>query len=278
MEIPMVDCPSRSLSKSKLDRSRDSVVGRNFSPRRFSVEPIIQAVVMAGGKGTRLHPYSANFPKPLMPLNDMPILELLLRRFKIAGVTDVILAVRHLRHLIEAYFGDGSALGLNIRYTGEEHPLGTAGALGSMIDDLDGDFFVTNGDLLTNIDLKSMVRQHREIGSDATLSVFDRHVSLEFGVIEMDEEGRLNAFHEKPQNDYLISMGLYLLKRDAIRPYLKTNEYLDMPDLLMKLKAAGKDVRCYHEDCVWLDIGRPDDFALAQKMFEENRALFLGPN
>ena len=110
-----------------------------------------QAVIMAGGKGTRLHPYSALFPKPLMPLGDMPVLELLLRRMKKAGVTDVILAVNHLGHLIKAFFGNGSELGLRISYCNEDRPLGTAGALANMIDDLDETFLVANGDLLTTM-------------------------------------------------------------------------------------------------------------------------------
>lgn len=243
-----------------------------------AARPILRAVVMAGGKGTRLYPYSAHFPKPLIPLDDMPILELLLRRLKMAGVTEVILAVGHLRHLIEAYFGDGASLGLNIRYKGEAHPLGTAGALSAMIDDLDGDFFVTNGDLLTTLDLDGMMRQHRETGADACVGVFQRNVKLEFGLVEVDGERRLTAYYEKPLNSYLVSMGIYILNADAVRPHLQPNAYLDMPELLWRMKTAGKDIRCFQDDCVWLDIGRPDDFALAQKMFAEDRQLFLGPS
>ena len=121
---------------------------------------IRQAVIMAGGKGTRLLPYSALFPKPLMPLGDMPILELLLRRMKAAGVREVIIAVNHLRHLIEAYFGDGSELGMRLHYSNEDKPLGTAGALGNMLHLLDDTFFLTNGDLLTTMDLTRMAMSH----------------------------------------------------------------------------------------------------------------------
>jgi NDP-sugar pyrophosphorylase family protein len=123
---------------------------------------VTQAVIMAGGKGTRLHPYSALFPKPLMPLGDMPILELLLRQMGQAGITNVVIAVNHLRHLIEAFFGDGSQFGLRIRYCTEDQPLGTAGALGNMIDELDDTFMVSNGDLLTSMDLAAMGRQQFE--------------------------------------------------------------------------------------------------------------------
>ena len=127
---------------------------------------------MAGGKGTRLHPYSALLPKPLMPLGDMPILELLLRQMQQAGITDVLVAVNHLRHLIEAFFGDGSKLGLNIRYISEDKPLGTAGALGNMLDLLDESFLLSNGDLLTSMDIAGMARQHFETEADATIGVF----------------------------------------------------------------------------------------------------------
>jgi NDP-mannose synthase len=237
---------------------------------------VTQAVIMAGGKGTRLHPYSALFPKPLMPLGDMPILELLLRRLKKAGVTDVILAVNHLRHLIEAFFGDGSKLGLRIRYSDEEKPLGTAGALGNMLDELDETFIVSNGDLLTSMDLEAMARQHLDTDCDASIGVFERENKIDFGLIEFDAEKRLCAYREKPTNLYYVSMGIYMLRREAVRPCIVSGEYLDMPTLLLKMRAAKSDVRCYHDECVWLDIGRPDDFALAQSMFESNRALFLG--
>lgn len=240
------------------------------------VASVTQAVIMAGGKGTRLHPYSALLPKPLMPLGDMPVMELLLRRLRRAGVTDVILAVSHLRHLLEAYFGDGSKLGLNIRYHTESKPLGTAGALGDMLDDLDDNFIVSNGDLLTSMDIEAMARQHVELGCDASIGVHQRENKIDFGLIEFDDQRRLSAYREKPSSLYFVSMGIYILGREAIRPAVVANEYLDMPTLLMKLRDANADVRCYYDQCFWLDIGRPDDFALAQSMFEQNRTLFLG--
>ena len=135
------------------------------------VQTVTQAVIMAGGKGSRLLPYSALLPKPLMPLGDMPVLELLLRQMRKAGVTDVIIAVNHLGHLIQAFFGDGSRYGLSIRYCNEDQPLGTAGALGNIIEHLDKTFIVSNGDLLTTMDLGAMTRQHLAIGCDASIGV-----------------------------------------------------------------------------------------------------------
>lgn len=243
---------------------------------RFTGLPTVtQAVVMAGGKGTRLYPYSALLPKPLMPLGDMPILELLLRQMQQAGITDVLVAVNHLRHLIEAFFGDGRQFGLNIRYFNEDKPLGTAGALGNMMDELDENFIVSNGDLLTSMDLGVMARQHCATGADASIGVFQRENKIDFGLIEFDADMRLSAYREKPTSLYYVSMGVYILRREAVRPLIQPGEYLDMPSLLLALRDADHDVRCFHDEGLWLDIGRPDDFALAQEIFANRRELFL---
>jgi NDP-sugar pyrophosphorylase family protein len=254
-----------------------AVVARrsNAKPTTGVATPIRQAVIMAGGKGTRLLPYTALLPKPLMPLGDMTILELLLRRMKNAGITDVVLAVNHLGRLLEAFFEHGDQLGINIRYSSESQPLGTAGPLAAMVDGLDDNFIVANGDLLTTLNLKEMMRTHLATRADASIGVYKRDVKMEFGIIEVDEEKRLVAYREKPQTSYLVSMGIYVLRRDAIAPHLRQNAYLDMPNLLQRMKETGANVRCYNEDCVWLDIGRPDDFALAQGMFNDDRDQFL---
>lgn len=255
------------------DQTPDSIP--ELTPRS-SIPLVKQAVIMAGGKGTRLHPYSALFPKPLMPLGDMPILELLLRRMQADGVEEVIIAVNHLRHLIEAYFGDGSALGLRLRYSSEEKPLGTAGALGNMLHLLDDTFFLANGDLLTTMDLKRMAFNHIAEGAHASIGIYERENKIDFGLIEFDGRNRLSQYREKPTSKYYVSMGIYVLCREAIRPYVTSADYLDMPNLLLKIKANDGNVVCFRDDCVWLDIGRPDDFALAQQMFERQREVFLG--
>jgi len=237
--------------------------------------PVRQAVIMAGGKGTRLHPYSALFPKPLMPLGDMPILELLLRRMKVVGIQEVIIAVNHLRHLIEAYFGDGSAIGLHLLYSNEDKPLGTAGALGNVLDRLDETFFLAKGDLLTTMDLTRMAHSHIAEHADASIGIYERENKIDFGLIEFDAENRLCAYREKPTSKYYVSMGVYILQREAIRPHVTNVDYLDMPNLLLKIKSNNGCVVCFRDNCIWLDIGRPDDFALAQKMFEQDRDTFL---
>lgn len=236
----------------------------------------MMAVVLAGGRGTRLLPYTASFPKPLMPLGDMPVLEILLRQLAAAGVTDVILAVNHLHHLIRAFCGDGADFGLRIEYCLEDKPLGTAGPLGLLHERLDENFIVVNGDLLTTFDVRAFMNRHLENGNAASMAVYERSIEIEFGLVETDSAMRLTGYREKPRWPHLISMGLYLFRHDTVLPYLVPNAYLDMPDLMRALVDNGVDVDCVRQDCFWLDIGRPDDYARAQTLFGEGREMFLG--
>lgn len=236
----------------------------------------MQAVIMAGGRGTRLGPYSALFPKPLAPLgNEMPVLELLLRQLKAAGVTDVVLAVNHLHHLLRAFFGNGEALGISIRYSLEDKPLGTAGPLAGVIDTLQDRFFVANGDLLTTIDFEAMRDAH--VASDAAVTVasYRRESKIDFGVLETDENSVLQNYREKPTYSHLVSMGLYVMQRDAVAKHLTPGSYLDIPDLLMGMVRNNEKVLCHAPECFWLDIGRPDDYQQAQDIFANNRQMFL---
>lgn len=235
----------------------------------------MQVVVMAGGRGTRLGPYTATFPKPLVPIGDIPILELLLRQFKSAGVTEVILAVNHLHHLLRAFFGDGERLGLRISYSLEDKPLGTAGPIGAILPQLHDTFFVANGDLLTTLDFSAMLEAHRATKSDATIASFRRSIKSEFGILETDEAMRMTGYREKPMQTHLVSMGLYVLQRDAVERHLVPGDELDMPDLMRALVADGRHVLCHAPECFWLDIGRPDDYAEAQQIFARDRAIFL---
>jgi NDP-sugar pyrophosphorylase family protein len=235
----------------------------------------MKAIVMAGGKGTRLHPYSAHFPKPLMPLGDMPVLELLLRQFKRAGVEEVFLAVNHLRHLIEAFFGDGSRMGLKLHYSIEDKPLGTAGPIAAVLDRLGDDFIMANGDLLTTLDIAAMIGFHRTHGADATIGVYQRDVKIDFGILDVDPEMRMVGYREKPSFTHLLSMGIYVLNTSKVRNFVQPDTHLDMPDLLRLMVGSGGEVRCFRDDCFWLDIGRPEDFARAQEMYEKDPGIFL---
>lgn len=230
---------------------------------------------MAGGKGTRLHPYSATLPKPLMPVGDIPVLEILLRQMRQAGIDEVILGVNHLRLLIEAYFGDGSRFGIRISYSGEDKPLGTAGPIGLVLDQMDGPFLVTNGDLLTTLGIDEMVSQHKRSGAAATVGAYRRELKSDFGILDVDENMRMVGYREKPISSHLVSMGIYVLEPEAARMHITPGERLDMPDLLRAIVDAGGHVHCHESECFWLDIGRPEDLSTAQRLMEENPRFFL---
>ena len=235
----------------------------------------MKAIIMAGGKGTRLAPYTAVLPKPLMPLGDMPILELILRQLKYHGITDVILAVNHLSHIIRAFFADGDSLGMRISYSYESHPLGTAGPLGSVIDDLGEHFLLLNGDLLCNLNFKDFIDKHLERNAHASIATYVREIKSDFGVLSIDKDRNLIGYTEKPVYRHEVSMGLYVLSRDAVKRYVKPNEYLDMPDLIQMIVDSGKIVYAHDASGLWLDLGRPDDYAKAQDLFASQRNLFL---
>lgn len=236
----------------------------------------MHAIIMAGGKGSRLYPYSAVLPKPLMPLGETPVLEVLLRKLHLAGITRATLAVNHMRHLIEAFFGDGSRFGLPISYSYEDKPLGTAGPMGAVLDRLGEHFLLANGDLLTTLDVGRMIEAHRQSHADATIGVFEREVKIDFGLIDVDADMCMTGYREKPSYRHLVSMGLYVLRASAVRDFVRPGHYLDMPDLMQAMMQSGRRVMCHRQDCVWLDIGRPDDFALAQQMLAEQPERFLG--
>ncbi len=235
----------------------------------------MRAVILAGGKGQRLRPYTTVLPKPLMPIGDMPILEVVLRQLKRAGITRITMAVGHLAELLQAFFGDGKRLGLSIDYSFEDRPLGTVGPL-TLIPDLrgDGTFLMMNGDLLTTLDFDNLIRRHRETGAAATIATYRRNVKIDFGVIESDADHFLTGYVEKPSFDYRVSMGIYCFDARVL-DLLEPNQYRDFPDLVKSLLARGERVASYPFEGYWLDIGRPDDYATAIDEFETHRSLFL---
>ncbi|NLT36129.1 MAG: NTP transferase domain-containing protein [Gaiellales bacterium] len=232
------------------------------------------AVVLAGGRGTRLAPYTVVMPKPLMPLGDMPILELVLRQLRRYGFRQVVLAVGHLSQLIEAYFGDGSSLGVELVYAREREPLGTAGPL-ALISGLDRDFLVMNGDVLTSLDLGAFLDAHSVAGAPASIATYERTNQVDFGVVQSNEAGYVTGYAEKPVHRYLVSMGVYAFSPDVLT-FITPGERLDFPDLVLRLLAAGSRVRSVPFSGYWLDIGRHDDLARAQEELEAHRADFLG--
>lgn len=221
---------------------------------------------MAGGRGTRLFPHTAILPKPLVPVGGKPVLERLLLHLRRHGVRSVILAVHHLHELIRRHFGDGAALGMDIAYAVEETPLGTCGALGALLDRVADDFIVANGDVLTDLDVTALLAHHRAQGADATIAAARRRHRIDYGVLDIDPAGRLLEYREKPQSDTLVSMGLYVLRREAVRGRVAAGARYDMPELLTDMVAARRRVFTWRADCLWLDIGRPDDYDRAQSL------------
>ncbi len=238
----------------------------------------MKAIVLAGGKGTRLRPFTHVFPKPLMPLGDaepMPILEVVLRQLSRFGFRDVTIITGYLTELIEAFCGNGRRFGTRIDYRREVSPLGTAGGL-VLVDRPSEPVLVLNGDILTTLDFAKMYEFHQERGASATIASFPRKVRIDFGVLDFGADPHvLTGYREKPEFAFQVSMGLYILDPTAW-DYLSPGEALAMPDLLEAMRAAGHPVHCFRQDCTWLDIGRHDDYAAANDVFEAQRFDFLG--
>jgi NDP-sugar pyrophosphorylase family protein len=225
----------------------------------------MRAVILAGGKGRRLLPYTAVFPKPLVPVGDRPVLAIVIEQLRQAGFTRLTLAVGHLAGLIQAYFGDGSRFGIPIDYSIESTPMGTAGPL-SLLDDLDDDFLLMNGDLLTDLDIGAFVAAHRSAGAIGTIAVFRKVVDLTLGVLSLDADSQVVDYVEKPSIDYLVSTGIYCFK-PAVLEYLVSGVPCDLPDLIRRLIARRQRIHGYRFEGNWLDIGRPEDYEAALTLF-----------
>ncbi|MCP4351311.1 MAG: NTP transferase domain-containing protein [Desulfobacterales bacterium] len=235
----------------------------------------MKAVILAGGKGTRLAPYTTVFPKPLVPLDDRPIIDIIIRQLSYYGFRDITLTVGYLAELIQAYFFNmnGQLSDINLTYVKERKPTGTAGSLG-LIDGLDETFLVMNGDVLTTLDYSKMVAYHREKGAILTIGMHRKRVKIDLGVIETDEDWSLTGYSEKPEKEYMVSMGVYIYEPEVLR-HIDHGTYLNFPDLVLRLLDRGEKVVGYPCEDYWLDIGRHEDYALAQNDFERMKDKFL---
>jgi NDP-mannose synthase len=233
----------------------------------------MRAVILAGGRGTRLAPYTTILPKPLMPIDEKPILDIVICQLRHYGYTDITLAVGYLSELLIAYFGDGSRWGVKISYSHEEQPLGTAGPL-ALIERPAEPFLVMNGDVLTALDFADLMHYHRSGSAPATIATYPRSVKIDLGVIEFDDHSHLARYIEKPSHHYHVSMGIYVFDPHVLDA-IPRNERLDLPDLMLALTGRGDTVRCYQYQGYWLDIGRVDDYQQAVTDFEQHRRRFL---
>lgn len=232
------------------------------------------AVILAGGKGTRLRPYTIVLPKPLMPIGEFPILEVIVRQLTRHGFERITMAVNHQAEIIKAFFGDGSKWGVAIDYSLEDIPLGTMGPL-KLIPDLPDNFLVMNGDILTDLDYSAFFETHVAAGNSFTVSSYMREQLVDYGVLVADDTGHLQGFNEKPRFAYEVSMGVYMMSRSALA-VIPPNRNYGFDTLMLDLISAKKPAAICKFGGYWLDIGRPDDYAQAIDEFEKMRSRFLG--
>lgn len=232
-----------------------------------------RAVILAGGRGTRLRPYTVVLPKPLMPIGEYPILEVIVRQLRQQGFRRVTLAVNHQANLIQAFFQDGRRWELDIDYSIETIPLSTIAPL-SLIPDLPETFLLMNGDVLTDLNLKALVEQHRAEQRLFTIAASWRTQTIDYGVLHMNDQSHLTGFEEKPSSQYLVSMGVYVVSK-SILEFIPPGRKYGFDDLMLDLLAKGEKVCVQPYDGYWLDIGRPDDYMKAIDDFEKNRTSFL---
>lgn len=232
-----------------------------------------RAIILAGGKGTRLKPYTVVLPKPLVPVGDFPILEIIIRQLIHFDFTHITLTVNHQADIIKAFFGDGSKWGIKIDYSLEKKALSTMGPL-SLINDLPENFLVMNGDILTDLNFKEFYEHHVQNQNLFTVSSYKReHVNL-YGVLEVDENGKLKDFREKPKTAFEVSMGIYMLNKKVLS-FIPYDTPYGFDTLMLDMIKAGTPAHVKNFSGYWLDIGRPDDYMEAIEQFEKNQSAFL---
>ena len=232
-----------------------------------------RAVILAGGKGTRLHPYTVVLPKPLMPIGEYPILEVIVRQLKNNGFSHITMAVNHQAEIIQAFFGNGSKWGIKIDYSLEDKALSTMAPL-KLIKDLPGDFLVMNGDVLTDLNFSVFYQKHVESKNIFTISSYTREIKSEFGVLESNRDDLLIGFKEKPVSLYEVSMGIYMVSKEAVK-YIPENSVYGFDDLMLDLISRGENPILDKFSGYWLDIGRPDDYSVAIEEFENMKYKFI---
>jgi NDP-sugar pyrophosphorylase family protein len=233
----------------------------------------MKAVILAGGKGTRLAPFTTVLPKPLLPLGEVPIVEIILRQLGRHGIADITLACGYLSELIRTYL-DNSRISeqLRIDYHWEDKPLGTAGALAA-IPGLDEAFLVMNGDILTTLNYSRLIEFHRARKSALTIAVTSKKVEIELGILQIDGDEQVVGYTEKPIETFPASTGIYVYEPRAL-DFIERDAYLDFPTLVLRLIEAGETVTAYRTEAFWLDMGNRGDYEKAVEVFAQNPSMF----
>jgi NDP-sugar pyrophosphorylase family protein len=236
----------------------------------------MMAIILAGGRGTRLKPFTVSIPKPLMPLGDDPILEIVIRQLKAAGIERIVLSLGHMAYFFTTFIERWQTYSVKIETCLEDQPMGTAGSIG-LVRNLEETFLVMNGDLLTTLDYRALIDAHLKHDAWGTIAMATREHKVDYGVVHAKKDGTLDAYEEKPVLTYDVSMGINVLSRRCLE-FVPKGKKLDIPDLMTAMSNAGKTVLCHKTACYWQDIGRMDDFEQASADYLENPGRFLPPS
>jgi dTDP-glucose pyrophosphorylase/CBS domain-containing protein len=255
-QVPLLDSQGRVAALVTLDELLPDQV------------PSLQAVIMAGGFGTRLHPLTENVPKPMLPIGERPLMELIIEQLQHAGIRRVNIATHYLSEKIVDHFGNGQIFGVDLTYVNEDPPLGTAGALGLMVAPNEP-LLVINRDILTRVDFRALLSFHREHRADLTIAVRQYDVQVPYGVIECDG-ARVNRVNEKPLVKFLVNAGIYLLE-PSVHTYIPKGRHFNMTDLIQCLIAEGRPVVSFPIVEYWLDVGQHADYEQAQGYYDSER-------
>lgn len=228
----------------------------------------MQAVILAGGKGRRLYPFTKEIPKPLVEVQGRPIIELLLKQMQSCGVSEVIIALNHMAEKIEDVVGDGSQFGLQVRYSHEEKELSTVAPL-KLIDSLDDTFIVANGDILTDLNFSILMQSHIQSKTELTVAVTKRCHDIDYGVLKTNSDGQIISFEEKPKSDYLVSCGIYAFSKTILK-VIPDNLPYGFDNLMYALLEKKQKIHSYLFENFWLDIGRPADYEKAQAEYKKH--------
>ena len=233
----------------------------------------MQVVILAGGRGTRLKPYTMVIPKPLVPVGDFPILDIIIRQLKHYKINEIIISTGHLAELLEAYFKEGERWRVKIRYVREDKALGTAGAIKN-ISGLEDNFIVMNGDILTDLNYRNLYNFHLKHKAIATIATIKREIFTDFGVLKINRDFKLISYTEKPKRFDYVSIGINVLNKRCKR-YISKGESIGIPELVHRMQSKNENIYCYKSDSYWLDIGRIEDFQKAQEEFGKSKKKFL---
>lgn len=227
---------------------------------------------MTGGKGLRMAPYTKVLPKGLLPIEEQPILEIIVKQLSYYGFHSITMACGYLAPLIQTYFGDGSKWNVNITYHVEDQPLGTVGSL-KKLNNLQEPFLVINCDVLTTLDLREFARFHSKDKSLLTIASQKKNIPFDLGVLQTEKE-KVIDFLEKPTQSNHVSMGIYMMS-PAILSYIPENQMVDVPDLIYALLGEKHDIRHFDNESFWIDIGRPTEYNEANEMFPAMKKRLL---